>query len=236
MDMMLNKLLTIVIPCKNESKTIETTLALINAQTNIDGVRVIVADSSNDGTTYRLENRLNDDFDLTVIQGGLPAKARNNGAKRVETKFVLFMDADIFILDPNLLKVAIKTMINSDIDLLSTKVRTSNGKYNYVFKAFDIIQRLVKPISPFCLGGFMLMRTSKFNELGGFDEDVLVAEDYLLSKKVKPSRFKLLNKKIYTPPRRFDNKGIFYMTKLMVGSFLNRGNKDFFKNNDTYWK
>ena len=236
MDMKLNKLLTIVIPCNNESKTIETTLALINAQTNIDGVRVIVADSSNDGTTYRLENRLNDDFDLTVIQGGLPAKARNNGAKRVETKFVLFMDADIFILDPNLLKVAIKTMINSDIDLLSTKVRTSNGKYNYVFKAFDIIQRLVKPISPFCLGGFMLMRTSKFNELGGFDEDVLVAEDYLLSKKVKPSRFKLLNKKIYTPPRRFDNKGIFYMTKLMVGSFLNRGNKDFFKNNDTYWK
>jgi glycosyltransferase involved in cell wall biosynthesis len=236
MDMMLNKLLTIVIPCKNESKTIETTLALINAQNDIEGVRVIVADSSNDGTTYRLENRLNDDFDLTVIQGGLPAKARNNGAKRVETKFVLFMDADIFILDPNLLKVAIKTMINSDIDLLSTKVRTSNGKYNYVFKAFDIIQRLVKPISPFCLGGFMLMRTSKFNELGGFDEDVLVAEDYLLSKKIKPSKFKILNNKIYTPPRRFDNKGIFYMTKLMVGSFLNRGNKDFFKNNDTYWK
>ena len=146
------------------------------------------------------------------------------------------MDADIFILDPYLLKVAIKTMINSDIDLLSTKVRTSNGKYNYVFKAFYIIQRLVKPISPFCLGGFMLMITSKFNELGGFDEDVFVAEDYLLSKKVKPSRFKLLNKKIYTSPRRFDNKGIFYMTKLMVGSFLNRGNKDFFKNNDTYWK
>ena len=82
----------------------------------------------------------------------------------------------------------------------------------------------------------MLMRTNKFNELGGFDEDVLVAEDYLLSKKIKPSKFKILNKKIYTPPRRFDNKGIFYMTKLMLGSFLNRGNKDFFKNNDTYWK
>ena len=236
MDMKLNKLLTIVIPCKNESKTIETTLALINAQANIDGVRVIIADSSDDGTTYRLESRSNDDFDLTVIQGGLPAKARNNGAKRVETAFVLFMDADIFILDNNLLTYALKEMMRSKSDLLTTKVRTSTGKYNYVFKAFDYIQRIVKPISPFCLGGFMLMRTNKFNELGGFDEDVLVAEDYLLSKKIKPSKFKILNKKIYTPPRRFDNKGIFYMTKLMVGSFLNRGNKDFFKNNDTYWK
>jgi len=86
------------------------------------------------------------------------------------------------------------------------------------------------------LGGFMLMRTSKFNELGGFDEDVLVAEDYLLSKKVNPKKFKILNKVVYTPPRRFDNKGLFYMTKLMLGSFLNRDNKDFFKKHDTYWK
>lgn len=234
--MELHKILTIVIPCKNESKTIETTLALLNAQNYIDNVRVIVADSSDDGTTYRLESRNTDDFDLKVIQGGLPAKARNNGAKQVETPYVLFMDSDMFILDTNLLFDAVRMMRLYKLDLLSTKVRTSNGKYNYVFKAFDIIQRITKPISPFCLGGFMLMRTSKFNELGGFDEDVLVAEDYLLSKKVNPKKFKILNKVIYTPPRRFDNKGLFYMTKLMLGSFLNRDNKDFFKKHDTYWK
>jgi glycosyltransferase involved in cell wall biosynthesis len=232
----LNKLLTIVIPCKNELKTIETTLTLLNAQKDIDGVKIIVADSSDDGTTYRLESRNTDDFDLNVIQGGLPSKARNNGAKRVETPYVLFMDSDMFILDNNLLLDAIKTMRSYRLDLLTTKVRTSNGKYNYVFKVFDIIQKVTKPISPFCLGGFMLMRTSKFRELGGFDEDVLVAEDYLLSKKINPKKFKILNKVVYTPPRRFDNKGILYMTKLMVGSFLNRDNKEFFKNNDTYWK
>jgi glycosyltransferase involved in cell wall biosynthesis len=236
MDMELHKLLTIVIPCKNELKTIETTLALLNAQTDIKGVKVIIADSSNDGTTYRLESRINDDFDLIVLEGGLPARARNNGAKRVDTKYTLFMDADIFILDNNLLVDAMKEMMFSKVDLLTTKVRTSNGKYNYVFKAFDIIQRITKPISPFCLGGFMLIKTNKFHELGGFDEDVIVAEDYLLSKKIKPNKFKILNKKIYTPPRRFDNKGILYMAKLMLGSFFNRENKDFFKNNDTYWK
>ena len=234
--MELRKILTIVIPCKNESKTIETTLTLLNSQKYIDGVKVIVADSSDDGTTYRLESRSTDDFNLKVIQGGLPAKARNNGAKQVETPYVLFMDSDMFILDNNLLFDAIRTMRLYKLDLLSTKVRTSNGKYNYVFKTFDIIQRIIKPISPFCLGGFMLMRTSKFNELGGFDEDAIVAEDYLLSKKVTPKKFKVLNKVVYTPPRRFDNKGLFYMAKLMISSFLNRNNKDFFRKHDTYWK
>jgi glycosyltransferase involved in cell wall biosynthesis len=53
--MELSKVLTIVIPCKNESKTIDTTLTLINSQKNIKGVNVIVADSSDDGTTYQLE-------------------------------------------------------------------------------------------------------------------------------------------------------------------------------------
>jgi hypothetical protein len=105
-----------------------------------------------------------------------------------------------------------------------------------VFRVFDIIQKITKPISPFCLGGFMLIKTSKFNKIGGFDENATVAEDYLLSKQIKGRRFKILNRVIYTPPRRFDNKGVIYMTKLMLSSFINRNNKDYFKNHNTYWK
>jgi glycosyltransferase involved in cell wall biosynthesis len=234
--MELRKFITIVIPCKNESKTIDTTLTLLNYHKDIEGVKVIVADSSDDNTKFILENRNKDDFDLIIVDGGLPAKARNNGAKMVNTPFILFLDSDMFILDNNLLNKSLKTIIKNKLDLLTVKVRTTNGKYNYVFKFFDIIQRITKPISPFCLGGFMLIRTSVFNELNGFDEDVIVAEDYLLSKQVKPKKFGLLNKVIYTPPRRFENKGLMYMIKLMIGSFLNRNNKQFFKDHNTYWK
>ena len=65
--MELSKLLTIVIPCKNESKTIDITLTLLNFQDNIKDVNVIVSDSSDDGTTYQLESRTNDLFDLKII-------------------------------------------------------------------------------------------------------------------------------------------------------------------------
>lgn len=234
--MELSKFLTIVIPCKNELKTIDYTLSLLNFQNNINNVKVIISDSSTDETTYQLESRTNDKFDLKIIEGGLPAKARNNGARYVKTPYVLFMDSDMFLLDPILLTTVTRIMLQDNIDLLTTKVRTTNGKYNYVFKTFDFIQKLSKFISPFCLGGFMLFKTDTFNKLGGFDEEAKVAEDYLLSKQIKPKRFKILNTTVFTPPRRFDNKGVIYMMNLMIKSYFNRNNKQFFSNDNTYWK
>ena len=234
--MELSKLLTIVIPCKNESKTIDKTLTLLNFQEDIEKVEVIIADSSDDGTTYQLEVRNKDRFNLKIINGGLPSKARNNGANQAKTPYILFMDADMFILDPKLLKESINQMIKNKYDLLTTKVRTTNGKYNYVFRTFDLIQKISKRISPFCLGGFMLLRADTFKKLGGFDEKAKVAEDYLLSKQIESNKFKILNKTIFTLPRRFDDKGIVYMTKLMFKSYINRNNKEFFSNDNTYWK
>ncbi len=234
--MELSKFLTIVIPCKNELKTIDTTLTLLNFQNNIDNVKVIISDSSTDETTYQLESRTNDKFDLKIIQGGLPARARNNGIKYVKTPYVLFMDSDMFLLDPTLLTTVTTTILKEEIDLLTTKIRTTNGKYNYVFKTFDLIQKLSKFISPFCLGGFMLFKTDTFNKLGGFDEDAKVAEDYLLSKQIKPNRFKIINTTVFTPPRRFDNKGVIYMMRLMIKSYFNRNNKQFFSDDNSYWK
>jgi len=234
--MELPKLLTIVIPCKNESKTIDETLTLLNFQDHIDNVEVIIADSSDDETTYQLESRKHDKFNLKIIEGGLPAKARNNGARLVKTPYMLFMDSDMFLLDSSLLTDSIKEMRLHRVDLLTTKVRTTSGKYNYVYKIFDVIQRMSKIISPFCLGGFMLFRTDTFNKLGGFDEQAQVSEDYLLSKQVKPKKFKILNRTIFTLPRRFDNKGVLYMLRLMIRSYVNRNNKEFFSNDNTYWK
>ena len=234
--MELSKLLTIVIPCKNEGITINQTLSLLNFQNGINGVKVIVADSSDDETTYHLENRNRDYFNLDIIQGGLPSKARNKGAERATTPFILFMDADMMILDTNLLQECMDIIMNERLDLLTTKVRTTNGKYNYVFRTFDLIQGITRYITPFCLGGFMLIRKSTFNSLNGFDEEAKVAEDYLLSKQIKTNKFKVYRKTIFTLPRRFENKGLWYMTKLMIQSFFNRNNKGYFSNHNSYWK
>jgi hypothetical protein len=174
-------------------------------------------------------------FDLQLIEGGLPAKARNNGAKLVETPYVLFMDADIFILNYGLLFNTTYSIVMNEQDLLTCKVRSSEGDYNYVFKFFDVIQWISKYTTPFCLGGFMLVKKTRFDEIGGFDEDAKVAEDYLFSKKIKSSKFGISKLTIFTSPRRFKSKGLWYMLKLMISSLFNNNNKKHFKDDKGYW-
>jgi glycosyltransferase involved in cell wall biosynthesis len=237
----LSDLLTIVIPCKNEKDIISKTLDLLNHQKNIHGVKVVVCDSSNDGITKpslldRLKyDAITDNFNLYLMDGGLPARARNNGFKLVSTPYVLFMDADIFLLNSNILQEVTLKIDNDNLDLVTVKFRTDNGDFNYVYKIFDILQPLSKLVSPFCLGGFMLTRTDKFKEINGFDEVVKVAEEYVYSKQIKSNMFKIHNAFVYTTPRRFHNKGLWYMTKLMFGSLLNKNNKEYFKDSKSYW-
>ena len=237
--MELNKFLTIVIPCKNEKDIILKTLDLLNYQSDIWGVKVVVCDSSDDGITKfdiieRLEINL-DKFDLYLMDGGLPAVARNNGFKIVETPYVLFMDSDIYLLDPKTIKRSILKILQKNLDLVTTKFRSDNGKFNYIYKTFDLLQTLSKWSTPFCLGGYMLVKSDTFKKLNGFDEEIKVAEDYYFSKQIKPKKFSRINNVVFTPPRRFENKGLFYMVKLFIGSFFNHKNKSYIKKDKNYW-
>ena len=237
--MNLNDKVTIVIPCKNEKDIIQKTLDLLNYQSDIWGVKVVVCDSSDDGITKfdiieRLETN-SDKFDLYLMDGGLPAVARNNGFKLVETQYVLFIDSDVFLLDPKIVKRAFLRIHRQKLDLVTTKFRSDNGKYNYVYKLFDFLQLISKWSTPFCLGGFMMIRSETFKTLGGFDEEIKVAEDYHFSKQIKPKKFGRINNVVFTPPRRFENKGLLYMIKLFLGSFFNHKNKSYFTNDKNYW-
>ena len=237
--MNLNDKVTIVIPCKNEKDIIQKTLDLLNYQSDIWGVKVVVCDSSDDGITKfdiieRLETN-SDKFDLYLMDGGLPAVARNNGFKLVETPYVLFIDSDVFLLDPKIVKRAFLRIHRQKLDLVTTKFRSDNGKYNYIYRLFDFLQLVSKWSTPFCLGGFMMIRSETFKTLGGFDSDIKVAEDYHFSKQIKPKKFGRINNIVFTPPRRFENKGLFYMVKLFLGSFFNHKNRSYFTEDKNYW-
>jgi glycosyltransferase involved in cell wall biosynthesis len=235
----LSKQVTIVIPCKNEKDIIQKTLDLLNYQSDIWGIKVVVCDSSDDGITKfdiieRLETN-SDKFDLHLMDGGLPAVARNNGFKLVKTPYVLFIDSDVFLLDPKIVKRAFLRIHRQKLDLVTTKFRSDNGKYNYVYRLFDLLQTISKWSTPFCLGGFMMIRSETFKDLGGFDEEIKVAEDYHFSKQITPSKFGRINNIVFTPPRRFENKGLLYMIKLFLGSFFNHKNKSYFTEDKNYW-
>lgn len=231
----MNTKLTIVIPCKNEGENIIRVLKLL-FRSKLDCL-IIIADSSDDKASIDLLH----DFvcrtkkTVRIIKGGLPSVARNNGAKFVKTPFVLFLDADVFIMDVNLITVCLETATQQNYDLVTCKFKTINNEYGWVYRVFDKIQWLSSKTTPFAIGGFMLFRTSTFNKLGGFNEEDKIAEDYHLSSKIQPKKFRIINRYVHTTARRFKTKGVWYMIKLAWESWRNRNNDEWFKQDYGYW-
>jgi glycosyltransferase involved in cell wall biosynthesis len=231
---MVKDFLTIVIPTKNESELIDITLGHLNKQTNIDGTKVIICDCSDDNTIDVIKSGNYKNLDIVFTDGGLPSVARNNGAKLCETPYVLFLDADIFLVNINTIKDTLNLIKNNNLYLVTTKFRV-RGIYSFVFPIFELFRDLTVYKAPCAVGGFMLFDISEFNRLGGFDNEDKFAEDFHISMKINPYRFHVYPHKIYTTDRRFKKKGLFYMLKMSFLSYINRDNPEFFKNDHKYW-
>jgi hypothetical protein len=208
----------------------------LSHQNNIDGVRVIIADVSDNIQSLTFITRIKKDFGnklkITVIEGGYPAEGRLNGSKLVTTPYMLFLDADIILMNRNILEECMKYKK----DLITVPFYTDKP-YRWVFRMFDVFQKISTLLgTPFAVGGFQLWNTETYWEVGGYNPQELFAEDYSISQKVNPKEFKVVRVKgTYTSSRRFKNKGILWMFYIMVKSFLNRKNPEFFKKSHGYW-
>jgi glycosyltransferase involved in cell wall biosynthesis len=231
---MIKDFLTIVIPTKNESELIDITLGHLNKQNNIIGTKVIICDCSDDDTIDVIKSNNYNNLDIVFAEGGLPSVARNNGAKLCDTPYVLFLDADIFLVNISTINDTLKTIMDNHLHLVTTKFRV-RGFYSFVFPIFEFFRDLTSSKAPGAVGGFMLFDLAEFNRLGGFINEDKFAEDFHLSMKISPFRFHVSPHKIYTTDRRFKKKGLFYMLRMSLLSYINKDNPDFFKNDHKYW-
>lgn len=226
----MDKLLSIVIPCKNESfgliKTIDSIKSLGGNYT------IIVADCSTDDT-LELLNKYHPE--VIVTEGGLPSIARNRGAKLCNTDYILFLDADMDISKICLNDIIIEMIAEKRL-LATCSITVKNLFYKLPYLVFDVVQRIISLRTPFAVGGFMLFDRKEFVRLGGFNEEDKFAEDYHLSMKVNPKRFKIFRYSALTSDRRFRNKSVWYMVKLMTRCWINRHNDEFYKKDYNYWK
>ncbi len=209
----------------------------LSHQNNIDGVRVIIADKSDDAQSLTFITRIKKDFGnklkITVIEGGYPAEGRLNGSKLVTTPYMLFLDADVVLMNRNILEECMKY----NKDLITVPFYT-DYPYRWVFRMFDMFQKVSTLLgTPFAVGGFQLWNTETYWELGGYNPQELFAEDYSISQKVNPKEFKIHKiRGTYTSSRRFKSKGVLWMFYIMIKSYLNRKNPNFFKHHHNYWR
>jgi Glycosyl transferase family 21 len=88
---------------------------------------------------------------------------------------------------------------------------------------------------PFATGMFMLFEREVFWKLGGFNEGALFAEDYLLSKDVAASKFRIIKGKVLTTNRRFQKLGHGRMVFMFFQTMLHSWDEDYFLRDRGYW-
>jgi len=227
-------LLTIVIPCKNENENIYECIGFIAKQVGCSGTKIIIADTYDDEESiwwlWKAQNEYKYSLNIEVIKGGFPAKARLEGSKLVTTPYILFLDADIMLLD----KFVLGECLAYNTELVTVPFQTERG-FNWIFRLFDIQQRISNWLAtPFAVGGFQLWKTEAYWKTGGYDETQLFAEDYWVSQRAESMRVHN-TKGVWTSARRFKNKGFFYMAWLTIKCYFNRNNREFFKQSHNYW-
>ena len=237
-EMKISDQITIVIPCKNEENYIMYLLEALHQQ-NIGKTRIIIADCSTDNTRQIIQQYTRASQNVEVIDGGPVSIAKNNGARLVNTPYILFIDADVLFFKDTVIRDAVREMETNNLDLIGLNIKCYDGDIRAIigFTIFNAINNILKYFSPFAVGAFMLTRRDKFEELGGFPELFSTSEDYFLSRMYDPKKFKILDHYFGQDSRRFKKMGYFGMAWYLVKNFINRNNQKYWNNidNSKYW-
>jgi glycosyltransferase involved in cell wall biosynthesis len=237
MQTTISEKITIVVPCKNEENYIHHLLESLRKQ-SINNTRVIIADCSTDNTRQVIRDT-GYDLNVEIIDGGPVSIAKNNGAKLVTTPYILFIDADVRFFKNTVIQDAVNLIERKNLDLIGLNIKCYDKdiRAKIGFTAFNLINHALKYVSPFAVGAFMLTRRDRFEEFGGFPENFSTSEDYFLSRKYSPKKFRIVRHHFGQDSRRFKKMGYLGMAKYLTKNFINRNNKKYWDSldNSKYW-
>ncbi|MBK7365342.1 MAG: glycosyltransferase [Nitrosomonas sp.] len=192
---------TVLIPARNESASIERTLRSLSAQGENLPI-VIVDDQSEDDTCKKAKN-----FPVTVISGkalpeGWSGKlwALEQGLAHVKTSYVLLLDADIE-LDNGMVATLLHKAEHEQLAFVSlmAELNMSNFSERLLMPAFVFFFKLLYPFQlsnnprskiAAAAGGCILVKREALHKIGAFNclRDALI-DDCTLANRIKQAGF-----------------------------------------------
>ena len=226
-------LLSIIIPTLNEEKNIQNLLDSIKKQ-DFEDYEIIVSDNNSQDKTRLVAKK----YGCRIVKGGLPARARNNGALAARGKYLLFLDADV-ILEKNFLINTINEMEKRKLDIATVYVEPLSDKFfiKLSHHLFNIWMFLVQKIDPHAPGFCIFSKKDIFTKINGFDESIKLAEDHAYMRKAFRNKAKygiLKSSKILVSVRRFETEGdltvfVKYILAMFHRIFIGEIRSDVFK-------
>ena len=232
-------MLSIIIPAYNEEKYLPKLLDCIKRQSYKD-YEVIVADANSKDRTRQIAKS----YGCRVIQGGLPAKGRNKGARYAKGDILLFLDADV-TFGRDFLRNAVNESKERKLDVAGCCIHPlSNNIIDKIFFGiFNLWIFATQFFYPNASGSGIICKKWLHRKVKGFDETIKLSEDMdYVGRCGKYGKFRILTTaKSYVAMRRFEKEGRFNVgIKLFLSAvyrlFFGEIRSDVFKYNLRYRK
>ncbi len=200
-------ILSIIVPTYNEEEYLPVLLESIKKQSFKD-YEVIVADANSTDRTREIA----ESYGCIVVDGGLPAVGRNNGAEIARGEYLLFLDSDLKLTDDYLRNVLYEFRMErlgiGITQMLPMSRKVEDKLFHDFANYFMISVENIKPHGAGCYG--IIVRKELHDACGGFDESLTFGEDTdYIERLAEKERFKVLrNAKIGVSTRRLEEEGI----------------------------
>lgn len=211
---------SIIIPTYNEEEYLPVLLESIKEQ-DFDNYEIIVADANSTDRTREIAA----EYGCQVVDGGLPAVGRNNGAKVATGEILLFLDSDLKLTEDYLAKVLYEFRMERLGIAITQMLPISNKVEDKLFHDFaNYFMISVENIKPHGAGCYGIIAKRELHEkCGGFDESLTFGEDTdYIERLAKEEPFKVLrNAKIGVSTRRLEEEGLTTLIQQYGKSTIN---------------
>jgi len=213
---------SVVIPAYNEATYINRLLEAI-AKQNFKSFEVIVSDAQSKDGTAEVVAEFKKDLDIKLVEAPPkdPAYGRNMGAKHAKGEWLLFLDADDEIDDPNFIEILLAKTLEKEWNTSSAKMsvkKSESIKNRLGSGVFYRYQKLLAHTKhPVAQGYCILTRRSVFEENNGFNEKIRLGEDNDYVSRVGKYGFGFVDETYYfVDLRRNHSEGLKYAYKAMA--------------------
>lgn len=211
---------SIIIPTYNEEEYLPTLLDSIKKQ-NFDDYEIIIADANSTDRTREIA----EEYGCIIVDGGMPAVGRNNGAKVAKGDYLLFLDSDLKLTDDYLRDVLYEFQMER-LGIAITQMKPLSKKsedkiWHDLANLFMVSVEKIKPHGAGCYG--IIVKKELHEKCGGFNEELNFGEDSdYINRLGHVEQFKVLRKaKIGVSTRRLEEEGIQTLIQQYGKSTLN---------------
>jgi glycosyltransferase involved in cell wall biosynthesis len=207
--------LSIVVITLNEEKRIGRLLENLSNQT-IQNFEVIVVDSNSDDATCEVAQAYQNALpELTVHKMAARGTSlgRNTGVSLAQYERILFLDADVQ-LDEDFLRQAMKQLAEKKLEVAGVYMGAQGLPlvHKLGYGLFNAGLFATQFFFPTAVGACIFSTKRAHQEIGGFDEEIVLCEDCDYVKRASQTwRFRFLNLTFGFDPRRLDQDGVFKM-------------------------